>query len=270
MTAADDVTHFTKVDSASDPSFFIRFLDQANALPSLRASKPLILDELRLAEGHRVLDVGCGTGADVFELAQSVGRGGRAVGLDISEAMIREARLRTSEALASMVEFHLGDAQELPFSDATFDACRSERMLLHVPDAERTLSEMVRVTRPGGRVAVFDFDMDSVVIDSMYQSATRVIIRTMCDGLARGWIGRQLPRLFDTNNMSDISVTPHTLMPDFPYFKLVFEGHLLSIKRTGAIPPEDIDRWWEHLRQAHATGTFFVAYTGFVVAGTKP
>ena len=199
MSEQPAIALFTEVDQTRDPRFFTRFLDAGNALPTIRASKPLILDGLRLQGGEAVLDAGCGMGADVFDLAQRVGPAGRVVGIDVSEVMIAEARRRAA-GLQLPVEFEVGDAQQLRFADARFDACRTERMLMHVPDAERAFSELVRVTRAGGRVAVFDFDWDTLVIDSPVRETTRAVVRSFSDSnpprvdwsaaatpLPRGW-----------------------------------------------------------------------------------
>jgi len=74
-----DVTRFTEVDQAPDAQFFIEFLDAANALPGVRDLKTVIVDELRLSPGARVLEVGCGTGDDARLLAALVGQDGRVV-----------------------------------------------------------------------------------------------------------------------------------------------------------------------------------------------
>jgi len=86
----EDVTLFTEVDRTDDPDFFIRFLDQGNANPDIQKSKRIILDGLRLREGLFVLDVGCGTGADVVDIARRVASSGAVTGVDVSEAMIAE------------------------------------------------------------------------------------------------------------------------------------------------------------------------------------
>jgi ubiquinone/menaquinone biosynthesis C-methylase UbiE len=157
MATAEEVTKFSSVDRTGEPRFFLRFLDEANKLPDVIAFKPIILSGLKLTGGERVVDLGCGLGDDTFEIARLVGTQGRAVGVDVSENMILEARRRASERGSAAV-FEVGDAQALRFGDATFDACRTERMLMHVPEAERAFAEMVRVIRPGGRLSVFDFD----------------------------------------------------------------------------------------------------------------
>ena len=102
--------------------------------------------------GGAVLDVACGTGALTRALARRAGRTGRVVGLDFSPGMLEGAR-RRSPGLA-WVE---GDAQELPFGDAEFDATTMAFGLRNLAQPERGLREMARVVRPGGRMVVLEF-----------------------------------------------------------------------------------------------------------------
>ena len=150
--ARSDVTRFAHVDATGDAGNLITFLDTANALAGLRAAKQVLLDQLRLGRARSVLDVGCGTGADLIAIAERLGQGGRATGIDLSEAMIAEARHRAS-GLDLNLSSDSGDAANLPCEDASFGACRAATVLQHVPDADQVIPEMIRVTRPGGRVA---------------------------------------------------------------------------------------------------------------------
>lgn len=96
------------------------------------------------ARGRRVLEVGCGTGLILREIAPVAAE---AVGLDLSPGMLEVARQRQ----LSVVE---GSADELPFGDANFDLVYSFKVLAHVPSIGQALSEMVRVTRPGGQLVL--------------------------------------------------------------------------------------------------------------------
>src|SRR6516225_9085940 len=263
MPTPEDVTFFSSVDRTSEPGFFLRFLDEANKLPDAIAFKPIILSGLRLSGGEKVLDLGCGLGDDTVVIAGLVGSKGRAVGVDASENMIVEARKR-AEARRLKAEFEVGDAQALRFEDGTFDACRTERMLMHVPDAERAFAEMVRVVRRGGRLSVFDFDWETQFVDSPYRETTRLITRSFCDSFKNGWIGRRLPRLFKQHDMNDISVTPQTVMVTYPFLELLLGGHITRAQRTGALPRAEAERWWAYLREAHENGTFLYGFTGLI------
>ena len=263
-----DITDFSTVDRTQDPDFYKRFLDLGNQVPEVAASKPVLLNELRTSPGSSVLDVACGLGADVREIATRVGPTGRVVGVDASEAMIVEARAR-SAGLEQPVTFEIGDIRNLRFEDETFDACRSERTLMHVPNAAVAFQEIVRVTRRGGRIAVFDFDWDTHAIDSPDRETTRKITRSFTDTMKSGWIGRQLPRLFKTNGMVDVSVAPRTISIDFEFFGLLIGGHLKKVQADEIVPKNRLDEWWTHLCRAAREGTFLCTFTAFIVAGTR-
>ncbi|MGE3674123.1 MAG: class I SAM-dependent methyltransferase, partial [Polyangiaceae bacterium] len=107
-----------------------------------------LLDELeasfveRFATGRDVLEVGCGTGLVLSRIARFAKH---AQGLDLSPGMLEKAKERG-------LDVTLGSATDLPFPDASFDVTCSFKVLAHVPDLEKALSEMARVTRPGGMV----------------------------------------------------------------------------------------------------------------------
>jgi ubiquinone/menaquinone biosynthesis C-methylase UbiE len=100
--------------------------------------------------GQLVLDVACGSGNVALVAAR---RYAKTVGVDYVPALIARARQRAyAEGLAA--EFELADAQALPFADAAFDVTLSSLGVMFAPDQERTASELLRVTRPGGTIAL--------------------------------------------------------------------------------------------------------------------
>jgi len=266
--SVETVTDFTTVDSSKDPQFFLRFLEAANKNPSIIASKPIILDGLRLRPGRRVLDLGCGLGDDTFQIAERVSASGKVTGVDVSASMIEEARRRAATR-GLPVDFEVGDSQALRFADGTFDAVRAERMLMHVPDADRAIAEMARVLVPGGRMSVFDMDWETQVCDSPYKDTTRTIALTFCDGMKNGWIGRRMPRLFASHGITDITVETKTVFVTYEFLKLLLGGHVGRLHDAGVISREDANQWWTSLAGADRDGTFLYGFTAFIVAGTK-
>jgi len=262
------VTRFTAVDAAADPSFFATFLDHASRNRSIVAAKPLMIEQLRLRDGAHALDVGCGVGDDAFDLASRVGPAGRVAGVDVSTAMIDEARRRASGRNLP-VTFETADAQALPFADATFDAVRTERMLMHVPDPNRALAELVRVLRPGGRLAVLDMDWDSQFCDSPDRPTSRLVARALSDGIRNGQIGSALPRLFREHGLDDVSVTFHTVTIDLVIARMMLGGPIERAVQAGTLAQADVDGWWAALQQAERDGTLLYGFTAFIVAGTK-
>ena len=102
-----------------------------------------------IAPGHRVLDVGCGTGVVARECARIVGDSGSVTGLDLSDDMLSVAR-----RISPDIDWKQGDAGSLPFADSSFDRVLSQFALMFFPDRSLALTEMWRVLRPGGRLAV--------------------------------------------------------------------------------------------------------------------
>ncbi|MCB0405303.1 MAG: class I SAM-dependent methyltransferase [Bdellovibrionales bacterium] len=110
-----------------------------------------------LRPGEQILEVGCGTGRLLMEIARCVSPGGSATGVDLSEPMIRIARSRAKKTkLEPAVQLLQGDLLNLPFGDETFDKVFSCFTLELFPEADRlgALKEMYRVLRPGGILAV--------------------------------------------------------------------------------------------------------------------
>jgi SAM-dependent methyltransferase len=99
----------------------------------------------------RVLEVGGGQGFFAARMRDELGAA--VVGIDVSERMVELQRERGIDA-------QVGDVQELPFSDASFDAVSAQYMLYHVPDLDRGLAEIARVLRPGGRLVAITNAVD--------------------------------------------------------------------------------------------------------------
>jgi ubiquinone/menaquinone biosynthesis C-methylase UbiE len=115
---------------------------------------PLFIDFAGLADGERVLDVGCGTGSLTFALPQAANVS-EVAAIDFSPVFVDEAnRLNTD----SRIHIRQGDATSLPFEDAYFDRALALLVLHFVPDAARAVAEMRRVVRPGGIVAAAVWD----------------------------------------------------------------------------------------------------------------
>jgi len=101
----------------------------------------------------RVLDVATGPGFLAFQFAEHAAE---VVGVDLTPAMIRRAEADRQARSLEQARFQLGDAVALPFPQAAFDICTCGSAFHHFPDPVRAMAEMVRVTRPGGRVALID------------------------------------------------------------------------------------------------------------------
>lgn len=113
----------------------------------------MIVEATAIPNGAKILDVGCGTGALTRELAVRVGEDGSVTGLDANPGMLAVAQRH-----GSGIDWQLGDAASLPFSDGVFDIVASQFALMLFEDREKSLREMWRVLSPEGRLTVAVFD----------------------------------------------------------------------------------------------------------------
>lgn len=260
-----DLGQFGKIDQTGDPGHFVRFLDATRGVESFEAYKRQLMEWMLVEPCGRLLDVGCGTGDDVREMAVAAGSRSFAVGVDNSVAMVEEARRR---GVPPNVEFRVAEATALPFADGEFVASRADRTLMHVPDPRKALAEMVRVTR--GRVVVYEVDFETTVIDVADRVLARKVIHTWCDGLRDGWLGRRFPGLFAQFGLSEIQVVPHVLRLT-PALALPIMGRSTAERAVtaGTITRDEAEAWLAHLEELQRDGRFFAALTGYLVCGTS-
>jgi ubiquinone/menaquinone biosynthesis C-methylase UbiE len=172
--------------------------DLYTAVEGFRDARQRLLDAAQVRSGVHLLELGCGTMPQLAETAARVGSDGRIVGLDYTDRFLQVARERARALGIDRVAFRQGDCRALPFDDATFDAVLADKLLIHVGPGEIIVSEMLRVTRPGGWIGALDWDGEAVMIDADDQRLTRRILdvnrdQRACFDAARraaGWFAR--------------------------------------------------------------------------------
>jgi ubiquinone/menaquinone biosynthesis C-methylase UbiE len=262
-----DVTQFGAAHQVSDPAAMIELFDRLKRL--LHRPKAILLDRLSVQRARVALDVRCGTGDDVAEMAGRMPAGGEAVGVDASEAMLAEARRRHS-GLGAGVAFRLGDVLALPYPDNFFDVCRAETVFVHAADPRQVVDEMARVTRPGGRVGALEIDEGSFVLDHPGQQLTRTILGAYSDSMACGWAGRQLPRLFRQAGLTGVSVDPVVVLGPLEMVRALLGPTVTGLCARGALTEEQASGWWAALIRQAEEGDFLGGAIAFAVTGTRP
>jgi ubiquinone/menaquinone biosynthesis C-methylase UbiE len=246
-----------------------RYLELVTRL--LDVMKRKSIDMLRLQPGASVLDVGCGLGHDAEAILGAVGPAGRVVGIDTSQDLIEKAIERT-QAIFPRPEFRAGDALALEFADNTFDACRTDRVLQHLNDPARAVMEMVRVTRPGGRVSALDVDWHTLAIAGGDITVAQAIARQHAFiASSQGDIGRRLVQLLMDAGCDDVDVDAEVcLLRDLgtANFALHIRSMLEAAITGGAIARDMGEAWWEAVQELDARGRFFASVNGVICAGT--
>ena len=111
-----------------------------------------LIGDARLRVGHRVLDLGCGTGFPAILAAHAVGSNGSVIGLDLSEGMLAVARRKANALGLTNIMFQNDDVTTLPFNQYSFDAVISRFCLMFLPDIPAAVTEIARVLRSGGYI----------------------------------------------------------------------------------------------------------------------
>lgn len=239
----------------------------------LRREKEHTYELMHLRTGDQVLDVGCGPGIDTVAMARMVGPTGQVTGVDYDPEMIAAANREAEKAgVRAWVTHQQADATDLPFDSNKFDACRSERLFIHLAEPKRALSEMVRVTKSGGWVVVLDPDWGTQSIDSPEVDIERRIARVHADRLNNGYSGRQLYRLFKEQGLTDLSIQVGTApWTDYALTRRIFKLTETEQDALGAhiITEEELGRWRAALARADSDGVFFATVTGVTIAGRK-
>jgi ubiquinone/menaquinone biosynthesis C-methylase UbiE len=262
---------WSQVDQTEDPGFFVRFLDSTR-LPMVRAAAlnpGKYYEHLCIQPGQSVLEIGCGVGDLLGPLAELVGPQGRVVGIDISQTMIAEARFRAKRAGAP-VEFLVGDAHALKFTDNEFDHATAVAVWQHLEDPEKALSEAIRVIKPGGRVTIIEADWDTQVVDSPDCEITRKIVHFYADSIRNGTIARHLPALMQAQGLRNISVSPGTAVAKSPREAMWLWESAERAASAGVIAEEEAQSWLADLEERAGEDRYFSAFTTFCVAGVKP
>jgi ubiquinone/menaquinone biosynthesis C-methylase UbiE len=191
----------------------------------------------------RALDVGCGTGAVTRTMAR-IAASGRVVGVDVSVTRLAQAReLAATEGLEA--EFIEGDAYRLPLPPASFDYAWSRFLFEYLPEPERALAELSRVTCPGGTVVVSDLDgqlEQFYPIDARVQVELREALRVLGKTGFDPQVGRKLFHWFCRAGFSEIGVRI------VPYHKY-----------AGGLPERDLMNWRAKL---HTATDYLIEHVG--------
>jgi ubiquinone/menaquinone biosynthesis C-methylase UbiE len=228
-----------------------------------------LLETAHLEPGEVVLEVGCGTGVLDRWLAHRTGGANKIVGMDINRFLLREAMaLARQEGLEHLIEFREGNAEAMPFPDNSFDVAMSSTVIQRV-DADRMLPEMVRVTRPGGRVAVVGHAHD---MPRWVNLPLRAELKAKVE--APGWADESgHPRGCDEASLYQrvhrVGLTQVMMFPQLGSFNDRSRLETLQASILPTLSPEETKEWRDAVTQAEAEGTFFIATPFHCAVGTK-
>ena len=244
-------------------------LESRGHTPGYLSAVGSLLAAAEIQPGERVLEVGCGTGVLCRWLSRETGQQNPIVGMDVNTFFLRQAaEIARREGLDDAVSFREGSAEDLPFEDNSIDVAFSSTVIQRV-NADLMLPEIVRVTKPGGRVAVLGHAHDmnrwvnlplSAALKSRIESPPWVDDR----GHPHGCDDASLYQRFSRLGLSNVKM--------FPYISTFSDSYRLQFLQGGILPTltgEEAAEWRSAVAQAEAEGTFFISTPFHCAVGTK-
>jgi SAM-dependent methyltransferase len=265
---------YRDIDRQPDPDRYVRGLEARGETRSQMRLRLRFLKFAGIRPGWRVLEVGCGTGVVCRDLARIVGPRGAVVGVDPSRVLVAAARrLAREHRLHGRVRFQMGDGTRLTFRDGTFDGALAVTVLLHVPKPEAVVREMIRVTRPGGIVAVQDQDYGTLALEHPDRALTRRIL----EGVAREmypdpWSGRTLPGMLRRLGLGKIRLTTDVYQDSQleAWTWSMLERRAENAVKLGIVGERQAGVWLQAIRAQAEAGAFVFTLNFYGVVGVKP
>ncbi|WP_127501800.1 methyltransferase domain-containing protein [Actinoplanes solisilvae] len=243
-------------------------LDEMGRHPEIRRVRRTALESFRPRPGWQVLDAGSGTGEVARSLAAAVGPSGGVIALDYSAATVAAALERHD---GSNVRYTAGDVSAIDLPAGSVDGVWCERVLQHVDDADLAIAEMVRVTRPGGRLCLIDTDWSSLAFDGVPPGLARTVVADMHGRLTPRQVdmGRTLRRRLVGKGLKDVYATPVTCVFGTPASAAVV------LPMVNPMVPEHVwttapgvrEKWLSHVDEAGARSDFLAVLTIWAVTG---
>jgi SAM-dependent methyltransferase len=229
-----------------------------------------LMDAVQLRPGQSILELGCGSGVINRWLARQTGGANHIVGIDINDYLLKEAvELARKEGLDQAIEFRKGNAENLPFPDDAFDVTISSTVMEEV-DADKMIDEMIRVTKPGGRVGNIVRANDMPWLYNVpLPAALKAKIENPVESFdeSEGCASASLYRRYQRSGLTNIRMMPYLAVFDNPEGGLeeMMERSLLS-----RLNPEETAEWQSGKAKAIGERTFFFAWPHHCAVGTKP
>jgi ubiquinone/menaquinone biosynthesis C-methylase UbiE len=261
--------HFTVVTLGGPHLGGVAALEDRAKAPTYRAMFHALIDLIAPRAGESILEVGCGAGSLVRLLAQRLGDANPITAVDLNPFLLREAAaLARAEGLDRAIRFGPGNAETLPFPDASFDHAYSVTVLEEC-DADKALGELKRVVKPGGRVGVIVRSIDlpqwwHLELPDALKRKVEVPPQSVgSTGVADASL---YPRM-RAAGFTDLTCFPFLVTldrPDGPIWRYR-EDHVLSL-----LTPEERPVWQAAREAALAAGNLRQAHPMHCAVGRKP
>jgi ubiquinone/menaquinone biosynthesis C-methylase UbiE len=270
--ASVDPDSYRTIDAQADPDQLIRSLEIRGKTATHARLRRRFLRFVGIRPGHRVLEVGSGSGVVLRDVAVLVGPTGRVVGIDPSERAVAVSRRLCRDA-PGHITIRVGDGTYLPFRRTPFDVALAVTVVLHVADPLGLVREMARVVRPGGRVGLQDQDFGTVAVTHPDPEFTdhlmQKVARRICE---EPHSGRRLPGLLRAAGLDDVRLLTDVYQDTelSPYTRTFLERRAENAVRFGIAAAATVERWLDGFTRLVADGAFVMTMNFYGAVGTAP
>ena len=242
-------------------------LERMYSSPEIVEQRARTRKALGIRAGERGLDIGCGPGFLLCEMAEQAGT--TLVGIDASADMVAAARRRIDgNKLAARIDVAPGDATQLELPSSSFDFVVAVQVYLYVKDIGRALAEAARVLRPGGRLVVVDTDWDSCVWLTSDPARNRRMLDGWAAQFAQPHLPPLLPKLLSGAGLEVESVE------SFPVLNLRYDSDGFSAGVIEMLPrivaEHDAQAWAADLRARTGEGEYFFSVNRYLFRARRP
>lgn len=248
-----------------------RLLDQVYAGSDFAARRRVSFDALRVRPGDSVVDIGCGNGLMLPDLARAAGTEGQVIGVDPSDQMRASAQSRCVDLPGVILKS--GTAADLPVEDATADRALSVQVFEYIADIPPCLAEVARVLRPGGRLVIGDMhfgtfcwhsddaDRMAAMMASWEQHAAHLDAPALLPGM-------MVQAGFEVEEVRTITLCDHLLRPD-GLARAMISLMAAYAKKQKHLSERDVDAWADEQAQLAREGRFFFSLTHYVTVARR-
>jgi ubiquinone/menaquinone biosynthesis C-methylase UbiE len=270
---------YTRLNDLDEPTVrsIAEILELRGRHPRQAAIRRAYLDLLGDLTGQRVLEVGCGTGVAARDVARRVGPTGHVTGTDPTPILIEVAeRLRVEQGLDNLT-LAVEDGRSLPFADASFDLTAAVTVLCHVPERADVLREMMRVTRPGGTVLIFDGEYAANQIHHPDRSLTeRVLDGWRASSIDDPHLMRRIVPFLEATGLETVRVDGYVHVEAGQVDEatsFIWQWSQFAARQAitiGTVTETEATRWTEQLRDLNRRAELFGSVTYVSVVARKP
>lgn len=236
----------------------------------------------KLRSGMRVLDFGCGPGTISLGLAEAVAPG-ELHGIDTEESQVEMARAAAGAGGHDNAVFRVGDVTDLPFEDGSFDVAHCNAVLMHVPDTEAALAEVMRVLKSGGILSAQDLITDSSFLEPTFgnlDGAWTTFAKLLAGNGGYPQLGKEVKAVLQKAGFADVEAHAFFELFHTDADRTFFHGFITqwffspevvaAASKHGLATPQELDGWRASLERWRDHPAACAAFAWGGALGRKP